>query len=112
MVQDYRGRLRERLGRLLEGMMDEGRFLQEVTYFAERSDITEEVVRLKSHLDQFEQRLQGGGVVGRALDFLLQEMSREINTINAKANDLSITQRALAVKEEIERLREQVQNVE
>ncbi|RLB01739.1 MAG: hypothetical protein DRG55_04555, partial [Deltaproteobacteria bacterium] len=73
---------------------------------------TEEGVRLRSHLEEFRRRLQGEGPVGRALDFLLQEMNRETNTIGSKANDLEIVQRVLAIKEEIEKLREQVQNVE
>ncbi len=112
VVEEYRRRLSERLKQLLPGEFEQGRFEQEVVYFAERSDITEEVVRLRSHLEEFRRRLQGEGPVGRALDFLLQEMNRETNTIGSKANDLEIVQRVLAIKEEIEKLREQVQNVE
>ncbi len=113
VVDHYRERLRERLERLLKGAeLDEGRFEQEVALFAERSDITEEVVRLRSHIEGFEGRLEGGGPVGRALEFLLQEMNREANTIGSKANDLEIVQGVLAIKEEVEKLREQVQNVE
>lgn len=112
VVEEYRRRLSERLKQLLPGELDQGRFEQEVAYFAEKSDITEEVVRLHSHLEEFRRRLREEGPVGRALDFLLQEMNRETNTLGSKANDLEIVQRVLAIKEEIEKLREQVQNVE
>lgn len=113
VVEEYRKRLRDRLRTLLQGQgLDEGRFEQEVTYFAERSDITEEVVRLKTHVEAFEKRLQGHGPAGRALEFLLQEIYREANTVGAKAHDLEIVQATLAIKEEVEKLREQVQNVE
>jgi hypothetical protein len=92
--------------------LDNGRLVQEVVFFAERSDITEEVVRLKSHLSQFYEYLNKGGPVGRKLDFLIQEMNREVNTIGSKAGDTFISKHIVEMKGEIERLREQVQIVE
>lgn len=92
--------------------LDHGRLLQEVAYLADRSDITEEVVRLRSHLDQLGALVQRGGVVGRRLDFLLQEINREVNTIGAKSGDVSVTNLVVETKAELEKIREQVQNVE
>ncbi|MDI6852559.1 MAG: YicC/YloC family endoribonuclease [Deltaproteobacteria bacterium] len=97
------------------GGVDETRLAQEVAFLAERRDITEELTRLESHLVQFWENLQNGeelGPVGRKLEFLLQEMLREVNTIGAKANDLVIAQAVVEVKGCLERLREQVQNIE
>ncbi|MBW1916659.1 MAG: YicC family protein [Deltaproteobacteria bacterium] len=110
----YRERLEARLPQLLPGQpwADDSRLLQEVALLADRADISEELTRLRSHLEQFQQNLAGSGAVGRKLDFLLQEMNREINTIGAKANDLKISQAVVEVKNELERLREQVQNIE
>ena len=88
------------------------RLAQEVAYLADRSDISEEIARLKSHLVQFRETLDGGGEVGKRLDFLLQELNREANTVLSKSTDLSIKDAALAIKGEVEKLREQVQNVE
>ncbi len=115
LVVEYRNRLKNRVSRILDGMnldMDDGRLVQEVIFFAERSDITEEVVRMKSHLNQFYEYLNKGGPVGRKLDFLIQEMNREVNTIGSKAGDTFISKNIVEMKGEIERLREQVQNVE
>ena len=115
LVVEYRDRLKNRVNRILDGMdldLDNGRLVQEVVFFAERSDITEEVVRLKSHLSQFYEYLNKGGPVGRKLDFLIQEMNREVNTIGSKAGDTFISKHIVEMKGEIERLREQVQNVE
>ncbi|MBW2039202.1 MAG: YicC family protein [Deltaproteobacteria bacterium] len=113
VVDAYRERLRDRLRVLLEGSdFDELRFYQEVAYFADRSDISEEVIRMESHLRQFETKLREEGPVGRGLDFILQEMNREINTIGAKANDALIAHKVIEVKGELERMREQVQNIE
>lgn len=113
VVTAYRERLRERVRALLEGSdFDERRFQQEVAYFAERSDISEEVIRMQSHLRQFESKLAEEGPAGRGLDFILQEMNREVNTIGSKATDVDITQRVIALKGELERMREQVQNIE
>jgi uncharacterized protein (TIGR00255 family) len=113
VVDSYRERLRERLRALLEGSdFDERRFYQEVAYFAERSDVTEEVIRMESHLRQFSSKLKEEGAVGRGLDFILQEMSRETNTIGAKSNDADIAHKVIEIKGELEKLREQVQNIE
>ena len=106
-------RLQDRLRSLLEGMeTDPSRFQQEVAFLAERTDITEEVVRAESHLVQFRSLLEGNEPVGRKMDFLLQEIHREVNTVSAKANDAEISQRVVEIKSELEKIREQVQNVE
>jgi len=113
VVEAYRKRLRERIESLSEGLeLDEGRLLQEVAFFAGRCDITEETVRSQSHLAQFEQVLGLNEPVGRRLDFLVQELHREVNTISSKASDASISSMAVEVKGELEKLKEQVQNVE
>jgi uncharacterized protein (TIGR00255 family) len=109
----YQTRLHERLRALLEGSeIDASRFQQEVAFLAERMDITEEVVRAESHLSQFAVLLKGTEPVGRKLDFLLQEMNREANTVTSKANDAEISQRVVEIKSELEKIREQVQNIE
>jgi uncharacterized protein (TIGR00255 family) len=106
-------RLQDRLRSLLEGMeTDPSRFQQEIAFLAERTDITEEVVRAESHLVQFRSLLEGNEPVGRKMDFLLQEIHREVNTVSAKANDAEISQRVVEIKSELEKIREQVQNVE
>ena len=106
-------RLRERIKALLEGAgVDEGRILTEVAVWAEKSDVTEEMARLRAHLDQFGLTLDKGGPMGRALDFLLQELNREVNTVASKADDLELSQTALAAKGVLEKMREQVQNLE
>ena len=107
-----RRRLREKVEALLRpGEVNEERLATEVVLIAERGDITEEIVRLRSHLEQFFEALDKGGEVGRRLNFLLQEMHREINTISSKSADSDIIHHAVDVKEEVERLREQVQNL-
>jgi uncharacterized protein (TIGR00255 family) len=106
-------RLHDRLRSLLEGMeTDPLRFQQEVGFLAERMDITEEIVRGESHLAQFGTLLGGNEPVGRKMDFLLQEINREINTVSAKANDAEISQNVVEIKSELEKIREQVQNIE
>jgi uncharacterized protein (TIGR00255 family) len=106
-------RLRERIKALLEGAgVDEGRILTEVAVWAEKADIAEELARLRAHLDQLGATLDKGGPVGRSLDFLLQELNREVNTVASKADDLELSQTALAAKGVLERMREQVQNLE
>jgi len=102
-------RVQELLG---EAEIDESRLAQEVALFAEKSDITEEIVRLQSHIQQFRDSLEARGPRGRQLEFLLQEIHREVNTIGSKANDLEIAQKVIHIKTELERLREQIQNVE
>ncbi len=106
-------KLRQRVTALLEGReLKEERLYQEVAFLAERSDVTEELVRLASHLDQLEKLLRGDEPAGKRLDFLLQEVHREFNTIASKSADLDVTQRTLEARGEIEKLREQAQNVE
>jgi uncharacterized protein (TIGR00255 family) len=112
-LKAFFARLQDRLRSLLEGMeTDPSRFQQEVAFLAERADITEEIVRAESHLVQFKGLLDGNEPVGRKMDFLLQEIHREVNTVSAKANDAEISQRVVEVKSELEKIREQVQNVE
>jgi uncharacterized protein (TIGR00255 family) len=113
VVEDYRERLQNRLSDFLkDGSLDMERLTGEVVLFAERSNITEETVRLESHLNQVRNCLLTGESVGRKLDFLIQEMNREINTIASKASDLEISRLVVEVKSELEKLREQVQNIE
>jgi uncharacterized protein (TIGR00255 family) len=113
-VAAYQQRLRERLQELLGNVqLDEDRLMQELAIFADRSDITEEIVRARSHLEQMQRLLQGSeAAAGRKLDFLTQELHREITTIGSKANDLEISQVVVEMKSEIAKLREQVQNIE
>ncbi|HZS42610.1 MAG TPA: YicC/YloC family endoribonuclease [Candidatus Paceibacterota bacterium] len=109
----YHQRLQARVSELSKGVaVDPARLAQEVAIFAERSDISEETARLKTHLEQFQKLMQKEEAVGRTLDFLLQEMNREINTIGSKANDVTISLQVVAMKSELEKVREQVQNVE
>ncbi len=111
---EYAQRLRQRIAELLgEVPLDEARLATEIAIFAERADVSEEVTRLRSHLAQFRQDVTTAtGAVGRRLEFVLQEMGREANTIGSKASDLEITRAVIAIKGELESLREQVQNVE
>ena len=113
VVMEYRQKLKIRLEQLLEGTeMDESRLSQEVALLADRCDITEELVRLSSHFNQFDEALRSSEPVGRKLDFLMQEMNREVNTIGSKSNDAGITNLVIQIKAEMEKMREQVQNVE
>ncbi len=112
-VVDRQNKLRRRVDELLdERSVDEARLAQEVALLADRSDVTEEVERLDSHLKQFRKLLESSEAVGRKMDFLLQEMNREANTIGSKCNDASVAHQVVDLKAELERLREQVQNVE
>jgi len=109
----YRDRLHERLRSLLGGIeVDSYRFQQEIAFLAERTDVTEEIVRAESHLSQFFALLEADEPVGRKMDFLLQEINREVNTVSAKANVAEMSQRVVEVKAELEKIREQVQNIE
>lgn len=109
----YQERLQARLNQLLsESPVDEARIATEVALFADKCAIDEEITRLKSHMKQLEEILIEGGIVGRKLDFLMQEMNREANTIGSKANDYEITKLVVDLKTEIEKIREQVQNIE
>jgi uncharacterized protein (TIGR00255 family) len=113
VVQESFGRMKQRIEHLMGGEVpDIPRLHQELAIYADRGDITEEIVRLDSHMLQFEQRLTRAESVGKTLEFLLQEMGREVNTIGSKANDAVIAGHVVHMKAEVERLREQVQNVE
>ncbi|MBK5099795.1 MAG: YicC family protein [Desulfobacteraceae bacterium] len=113
VVEAYRKRLQDNLGHMLEDVpIDESRIAQEVAFFADRSDITEEIVRLRSHLAQFREYLDLEDALGRRLEFLIQEMNREVNTLGTKASDSLASKVAVEMKAELEKLREQVQNVE
>jgi uncharacterized protein (TIGR00255 family) len=112
-VEQYRARLETRVAELARGMpVDPSRLAQEVAFFAERSDIAEELTRLGSHLDQFRALIASPEPAGRKMDFLVQEMHREVNTTGSKSQHAEIASRVVALKAELERLREQIQNVE
>ncbi|HEU4477213.1 MAG TPA: YicC/YloC family endoribonuclease [Pyrinomonadaceae bacterium] len=117
LAETYRQRLQKRIGELLNREtqlieLDHARMAQEIAYLADRSDVSEEMVRLKSHLVQFREALNSTNETGKMLDFLLQELNREANTTLSKSTELSIKEAALGIKAEVEKLREQVQNVE
>jgi uncharacterized protein (TIGR00255 family) len=113
VVIEYQKRLAERIKELTAGYaLDDARLTQEVAIMAERSDITEEIVRMHSHIGQFEALLLSEGTEGRKIDFLLQEMNREINTIGSKSSDVEITRQVIEIKSELGKLREQAQNIE
>lgn len=113
-VENMRSRLRQRIAELLEdrSAFDEQRFVMEVAVLAERADIDEELTRLSSHCKQFVSLIASDEPVGRKLDFLIQEMNREANTIGSKSNDAEITNLVVELKAELEKIREQVQNIE
>lgn len=113
VIETYRNKLIQRIHKLAEDIeINEDRLMLEVAFMAERSDITEELIRIESHIEQFRNYMDQDDVVGRRLDFLLQEINREVNTIGSKAADSSISQLAVEIKGELEKLREQIQNVE
>ena len=112
VVEEYRAKLSQRLSALLSGDIDEARFATEVAIFADRAAIDEELVRLSSHIAQLRATAELDEPVGRKLDFLVQELNREVNTIGSKASDAQIAGCVVAAKGEIEKLREQVQNIE
>jgi uncharacterized protein (TIGR00255 family) len=113
VVAEYHAKLKTRLDQLLDGAaVDEGRLAQEVALMADRCDVTEELVRLNSHFIQFDETLQLAEPVGRKLDFMMQEMNREINTIGSKSNDSGVTSLVIKIKAEMEKMREQIQNIE
>ncbi|HVS20755.1 MAG TPA: YicC/YloC family endoribonuclease, partial [Pyrinomonadaceae bacterium] len=117
LADAYQQRLQKRIAELIARggqaiELDAGRLAQEVAYLADRSDISEELARLRSHVEQFRAALNVAGEVGKRLDFLLQELNREANTVLSKSTEISIKDAALAIKAEVEKLREQVQNVE
>lgn len=112
-VAEYRTRLENKLREVLESTtIDESRIVTEAAIFADKVAVDEETVRLRSHLSQLESLLSGGGAIGRKLDFLLQEMNREANTIGSKGNDLEQARNVVEIKAELEKIREQIQNIE
>lgn len=113
IIAEYRSRLVEKVKDLLgDSSIDEGRIAMETTIYADKLCVDEEIVRLKSHIESTKTTLAGGGSVGRKLDFIAQEMNREANTILSKANDLMISNTAINLKTDIEKVREQIQNIE
>ncbi len=113
ILKEYRQKLEDKVKELLENAsVDEGRIAAEVTIYADKICVDEETVRLRSHMDATRRELEAGGSVGRKLDFIAQEMNREANTILSKSSDLGISDRAIALKTEIEKVREQIQNIE
>jgi uncharacterized protein (TIGR00255 family) len=112
-VIDYRLRLENKLKEVLASTnIDESRILTEAAIFADKVAVDEETVRLRSHLEQMDTMLTGGGAVGRKLDFLLQEMNREANTIGSKCTDVRLARIVVDIKAELEKIREQTQNIE
>ncbi len=113
VVEDYKEKIESRIRELLQSVpIDENRILIETAIFADKISITEEVVRLESHICELQNILWDDAPSGRKLDFLIQEMNREINTIGSKANDLNISKHVVEIKSEIEKIREQIQNIE
>ena len=112
-VREYRARLEAKMREVLSSTtIDESRILTEAAIFADKVAVDEETVRLRSHLSQLRKMIEGGGAIGRKLDFLMQEMNREANTIGSKASDLQQAQTVVEIKAELEKIREQMQNIE
>lgn len=112
VIQHYAERLKKRVEEFTNGVIDEARIVNEVAIFADKADINEELTRLESHIDQFQKNLKLHEPIGRKLDFLLQEMNREVNTIGSKANDSAIANVVVEMKSLLEKMKEQVQNIE
>jgi len=114
VLSEYHSRLKERITVLTEGKveLDPNRIAQEVAFLVDKGDITEEIVRAQSHMKQFRGMIESEGAAGRSLDFLLQELNREVNTIGSKGGDAELSQVVVSLKSELEKIREQVQNVE
>jgi uncharacterized protein (TIGR00255 family) len=114
ILSQYHNRLKERIATLTQGTVevDPNRLAQEAAFLADKSDITEEIVRAESHLKQFRSMIESEGATGRALDFLLQELNREVSTIGSKGGDAQLSQIVVGLRSELEKLREQVQNIE
>lgn len=114
MVDAYRTKLEERVRTLLQDSinLEENRLIQETAIFADKTNITEEIVRLTCHFEQLKDIMKDGGAIGRKLDFLVQEMNREVNTIGSKSPDFDISNQVIDMKSEIEKIREQIQNIE
>ena len=112
-VEEYRTRIAARMTEILDGSeLAQQRILQEAALYADKVNVTEEIVRLRSHLSQLDTMLKSPVAIGRKLDFLVQEMNRETNTIGSKANDMRIAKIVIGMKNEIEKIREQIQNIE
>jgi uncharacterized protein (TIGR00255 family) len=114
VVKEYAGKLRIRIEELLQDQthLEDQRLAAEIAIFADRSNVDEELIRLLSHFGQFKQLLESAEPVGRKLDFLIQEMNREVNTIGSKANFTELSAKVIDMKAELEKLREQIQNIE
>ncbi len=113
LVQEYMEKLKMRVSELLEpSTVDENRLMQEIVIFSDKSSIEEELTRLKSHISQFLELVKQSSPIGKKIDFLIQEINREVNTIGSKANCLEITNRVIEIKTEVENIREQIQNIE
>lgn len=113
IVDEYKNKLYDRIKELIKEIpIDENRLLTEVAIFADKTSIDEEIVRLESHMEQFRKALNSDGPVGKKLDFIIQEMNREVNTIGSKITDLEVLNNVISIKTEIEKIREQVQNIE
>lgn len=112
LPQEYYEKLRGRIQALFEAKPEDPRIWQEAAFLAEKVDVTEEIIRLKSHLQLFSGKIKGENEVGKELDFILQEMNREANTLSAKGQDIGISREVVSIKAELEKIREQVQNIE
>ena len=113
VLKKFRQSLQERIAKVgLEIPIDDERIVKEVIFFADKSDITEELTRLESHFTQFAHHLRKAEPVGRTLEFMTQEIGRELNTLGSKANDVEISQLVVTCKAEMEKIREQIQNIE
>lgn len=112
VVNSYKERLTQKIAKLSDGLFDESRLVTETAIFADKCDINEELTRLESHSLQFSETLQQNEPIGRKLDFLVQEMNREVNTIGSKGNDANITKKVVEMKSLLEKMKEQVQNIE
>lgn len=113
LVEEYIEKLKTRVNELLEpGTVDENRLMQEIVIFSDKSSIEEELTRLRSHIIQFLELIKQSSPIGKKIDFLIQEINREVNTIGSKANCLEITNRVIEIKTEVENIREQIQNIE
>lgn len=114
VVVEYKEKLNNRISEILDSNieLDQNRLAQEIAYFADRCSITEEIVRFKSHINQLLETIELDDSIGRKIDFLIQEMNREINTIGSKSSNLEITKSVVEVKSELEKIREQIQNIE
>ena len=112
VVEQYRERLHKKMAEFMDNQTDEDRILTEVAFFADKADISEEIARLESHVSQFKDIVKTNEPLGRKLDFLLQEMNREVNTIGSKANDSRIAREVVEMKSLLEKVKEQVQNIE